>query len=101
MEGISSEKTKMEYLGFCLTHNGVKPIDKKIKAIKNMKPPNSWEEALQFIGMVKYYQKMWARQSHTFYPLSKTTSSKVKFKWAKMEQNDFDEIKRTVTCDNL
>ena len=30
--------TKMEYLVFWVTH-GVKPIDKKLQALKNMKPP--------------------------------------------------------------
>ena len=26
---------------FCITHNGVKPVNKKIEAIANMKPPTS------------------------------------------------------------
>ena len=28
----------MEYLGFCVTHDDVKPINKKIEAKTNMKP---------------------------------------------------------------
>ena len=34
-------QTKMEYLGFWVTHNGVKPINRKIESITNMAPPNS------------------------------------------------------------
>ena len=35
------EQTEMEYLGFWVTRDGVKPINRKIKVITNMKPPAS------------------------------------------------------------
>ena len=34
-------QTEMDYLGFWITYDGVKPINKKIEAITNMKPPTS------------------------------------------------------------
>ena len=34
-------KTEMEYLGFWVTRNGIKPINRKIEARTNMKPPTS------------------------------------------------------------
>ena len=43
---------------------------------------------------------MWARCSHMLAPLKKT-SNKVKFKWTRIEQDDFDEIKWIVACDTL
>ena len=36
---------------------------------------------------------MWARLSHTLAPLTKITPSRVKFKWTKIEQYAFNEIK--------
>ena len=44
---------------------------------------------------------MWKRRSHTLVPLTKITSSKVKFKWNKTEQDNFEEIKLIVAHDNL
>ena len=44
---------------------------------------------------------MWERRSHTLAPLTNITSSKVKFKWTKIEQDDFGEIKRILARDNL
>ena len=44
---------------------------------------------------------MCARRSHTLAPLTIITSSKVKFKWTKIEQDDFNEIKRIVARDTL
>ena len=32
-------KIEMEYFGFWVTHNGIKPINRKIEARTNMKPP--------------------------------------------------------------
>ena len=34
-------KTESEYLGFWVTCDGVKPINRKIEAITNMNPPTS------------------------------------------------------------
>ena len=34
-------KTEIEYLGFGVTRDGVKPINRKIEYIKNMEPPTS------------------------------------------------------------
>ena len=58
-------------------------------------------EVRQFIGVVNYYCNMWARRSHKLAPLDKITSNKVKFKWTKIEQDDFDKIKWIVSRDTL
>ena len=44
---------------------------------------------------------MWSRLSHTLAPLTIFTSIKSKFKWTKVEQYAFDEIKRIVARNNL
>ena len=48
-------KTKMQYLLFWVTYNGVKPKKKKIEFITNMAPPNSRKEVRKFIGVVNNY----------------------------------------------
>ena len=44
---------------------------------------------------------MWARRSHTLVPLTKITSSTVKFKRTKIWKDAFDKIKRIAAHDNL
>ena len=51
METYFFGKTKMEYLGFWVTRDGVKPINKNIAAITNMKPTTSRQEVRKFIGL--------------------------------------------------
>ena len=70
----------MEYLGSWLTCNGIKLVDLKMQAMKNMKPPTYQKEVHQFVGVLNYYRGIWARRSHTLAPLTNITSRKVKFK---------------------
>ena len=44
---------------------------------------------------------MWPKGSHTLAPLTRSTSIKRRFKYTQVEQDDFDEIKRTVAHDTL
>ena len=44
----------MEYLGFWVTGDGVKPIDKNIEAIINIAPPTSRKEVQNFMGVINY-----------------------------------------------
>ena len=44
---------------------------------------------------------MWVKQPHLLHPLTVFASSKVKFKWADVEQKAFNEIKRMVACNKL
>ena len=94
-------QTEMEYLGFWVTWTGIRPINKKLEAIVNMKPPKNTKEVHTFIGIVNYYRDMWSKRSHLLNTLTALTSHKVKFKWTDLEQKAFDDIKRAVSQDTL
>ena len=66
----------MEYLGLWVTRDGVKPINRKIEAITNMKPPTSQKEVQKFIGVINYYRDMWPRRPHTLATLTRLISIK-------------------------
>ena len=69
----------MEYLGLLVTHDGVKPINRNIESITNMKPPTSRKELKTFIGVINYYHNMWPSHSHTLSPITKLISIKNTF----------------------
>ena len=49
-------KPKIEFLGFWITRNGIKPLAKKVEAIHANAPPTTYCEQLQrFIGIINYY----------------------------------------------
>ena len=91
----------MEYLGFWVTRNGIRLINKKVEAIVNMMPPMRLKLVRAFVGLVNYYRDMWARMTHLIHPLTALTPNKVKFKWTDVEQKAFDDIKRAIAHETL
>ena len=61
---------EIEYLGYILTREGIKPQNKKVQAILALNPPNSVKELRHFLGMVQYYRDMWVKRSEMLAPLS-------------------------------
>ena len=63
-------KGELEYLGYWKTRQGIKPLDKKVEAIKKIAPPKTRKELRSFIGLLNYYRDMWPKDlsSWPLYP---------------------------------
>jgi hypothetical protein len=61
---------EIEYLGYMLTREGIKPQSKKMQVILALNPPNNVKELRHFLKMVQYYRDMWARRSEMLAPLT-------------------------------
>ena len=62
---------EIEYLGYILTREGIKPQPKKVQGILlALNLPNNDKELRHFLGMVQYYWDMWARRSEMLAPLT-------------------------------
>ncbi len=59
-----------EYLGYTLTHTGIKPQQKKVQTILMIQPPTNVKDLRKLIGMVQYYRDLWARCSKVLVPLT-------------------------------
>jgi Reverse transcriptase (RNA-dependent DNA polymerase) len=71
-------KSKLEYLRYWISKEGVSPTTKKVNAIANIATPTNKKELRHSIGMVNYYQDMWIRRSHILAPLAALTSKTAK-----------------------
>ncbi len=112
---INTPKSKFcaeetEYLGYILTRTGIKPQPNKVQAILAISMPKSVKDLHSFLGMVKYYQDLWARRSEMLAPLTSlvgecghtkvTRSKKVKkraWHWDEVHQIAFNNVKSTIT----
>ncbi len=61
---------EIEYLGYVLTRDGIKPQSNKVQAILAIKPPTGVRQLRHFLGMVQYYRDLWARRSEMLAPLT-------------------------------
>ena len=62
-------RQECQYLGYWITRNGIKPVQKKVQAILNIAPPTTKKQLRSFIGMVNYYRDMWKGRSDLLAPL--------------------------------
>ena len=49
-------KTSLDYLGYTVSKQGVRPIEKKIEAISNYPIPEKQKQLLAFLGALNYYR---------------------------------------------
>ncbi len=97
---------EIEYLGYVLTRDGIKPQNNKVQAILAIKSTTGVRQLQHFLGMVQYYHDLWARQSKMLAPLTslvgecgqtKTNKAKgtkkVPWHWDEVHQRAFDHIK--------
>ncbi len=105
---------EIEYLGYILTREGIKPQPKKVQAILVLNPSNNVKEFRHLLGMVQYYPDRWARHSEMLAPLTdlvgecrktKTTrmnkTKKIPWRWDPIHQQAFDNVKSTIAKETV
>ncbi len=99
---------EIEYLGYVLTRDSIKPQSNKVQAILAIKPPTGVRQLQHFLGM-QYYRDLYKRWSKMLTPLTslvgecdqtKTTKAKgtkkVPWHWDEAHQRAFDHVKATI-----
>ena len=89
-------KHELEYLGYMITREGIKPMPQKVEAILKIATPSNRKELRGFIGIVNYYRDMWLRRSHVLAPLASLTSKKVKWHWGPSQETAFQTAKKII-----
>ena len=94
---------EIEYLGYIISQDGIKPQPKKVKAILDIERPTTTTELRRLVGMVNYYRDMWKGRSHVLGPLTELASGKKnkKIKWTPEQEKAFQEIKRLVSQETI
>ncbi len=103
---------EIEYLGYVLTRDSIKPQRKKVQAILAIEPPTGVRQLRHFLGMLQCYRDLWAKWSNILAPLTslvgkcgQTKSTKAKgpkqvpWHWDKVHQRAFDHVKAKIAKD--
>jgi hypothetical protein len=94
-------EAKIDYLGYEITRDGIKPQPKKVEARLKLSPPETKGQVRHFLGMINYYRDIWQKRSHMLAPLTGLVSPLVKYKWGEEQPKVFDEIKQKVSQETL
>jgi hypothetical protein len=100
---------EIEYLGYILTREGIKPQSNNVQAILAIQLPTNVKVLRHFLGMVQYYRDLWARRSKMLAHLTslvgecgqtKVTrakgTKKVPWHWDEVHHRVFGHIKVTI-----
>ena len=93
LEKCHFAKNKIEWLGFEINQNGIKPLVSKTEAIQYLKAPNTCKQLKSFLGSVHHLTKFvpnLAIQCRVFRDLLKKDN---KYKWEHKHQAAFENIK--------
>jgi hypothetical protein len=70
VEKLTFSALEIEYLGYILTRDGIKPQSNKVQAILKIQPLTNVKELRHFLGMEQYYHDLWERWSKMLAPLT-------------------------------
>ena len=95
---------QLEYLGFLVTRQGIRPIASKVEAIQRLQRPKTLKQLRSFLGMVNYYRDMWKRRSHILAPLTdslKVPKGSRTLRWGPKQDKAFEDIKQIITSETM
>jgi hypothetical protein len=89
---------KLQFLGFVLSKDGLKPDKSKVKAITNFSKPNDKKELLRFLNTIGFYRRFIPEFSDVASCLSKLTEASQSFLWDNQTQIAFfHKLKKKAT----
>ena len=94
---ITVKQPSVKFFGNIYSAEGVKADPDKVKAITEMRPPETKGEVKSFLGMVNYLQKFIPRLSEHTSLLRSLERKGVHFTWSTEHQNSFENIKQLVS----
>ena len=87
----------IDYLGYTIDKNGIKPDSKNHNRILQAKEPTNLKELESFMGLANFYGRMIPCFSEITIPLNNLRRDDVAFVWSEECQKAFDELKTKLT----
>lgn len=89
-------KEHLEFLGYIISKDGLKPDPAKVKAITHMQTPSNKRDVQVFLGTIGYYKRFIPNFAGLGSPLFHLLKNEVKFSWATGCQKSFEDLKATL-----
>ena len=90
-------RKEVEYLGFLVTPEGLKPTNAHIKVVEEFPIPSGLKELRQFLGLASYYRRFVPQFAKIAHPLHSLTRKDTPFVWDSECQAAFATLKTRLT----
>ena len=84
---------KVSFFGHTWTPQGIKPDNKKVSAIVDMKPPEDAKTVQSFLGLVNYLTRYSGRLATQSAPLRDLTKKDIAYSWGPEHDRALTEVK--------
>lgn len=91
----------VNYLGHCLTDEGIKPNNMKVRAILDAPAPQNVQQLQSFLGLINYYRKFIPNMSSELNVLYNLLNKGVQFKWSIECKHVFEKCKTLIVNNNI
>lgn len=86
-------QTEVDYLGYEISEEGLKPGSKKIQAVQEFPRPTNVHQVRQFVGLASFFRRFVYNFACLARPLTKLTKVDVPWVWGKEQDTAFLDIK--------
>ncbi len=93
--------SKVNYLGFKISRNGITPQKDKIQGILNMAQPRNQKDVRRFVGLVNFYCDLYPRRAEILAPLTSLCGKNTKFVWNKEHNEAFLKLKQVMAAETM
>ncbi|KYB25609.1 hypothetical protein TcasGA2_TC034292 [Tribolium castaneum] len=89
--------TKLEYLGYEIDANGVRPSSRKVNAITDFPRPTNVHEVRQFLGLCNFFRRFVQDYAKIARHLTLLTKNDQRFIWSEDQANAFLPLKKILS----
>lgn len=89
-------KRSVDYLGFEVSGNGIKPGAKKIEAVENFPIPSNQHTVRQFLGLASFFRRFVQGFSIIAKPLTYLLKKDTPWVWGSEQQKAFEDLKKAL-----
>ena len=94
-------KDEVYFLGFRLNKHGLRPVEGKVKAVRELPPPVDKRTLKSFLGSVNYYCQFVPNLATILAPLYRLLRNNVKWVWGEIENKAFSWAKSVLSSDTV
>lgn len=91
----------MEFLGYWISAEGIKPLKKKVKAILDMPAPTSVNKLQVFLGGLNFYSRFLKDRAKIAEPLHRLLDKDIPWKWDQIHSNAYEQLKKQLASGSI